>query len=285
MGPDTFGANLLKYRTSLFFSVMLSHGAWFQQSYALAIFATALSTFLSWPFAALMGFPIACDILLRKRKIFFFIKWSFISALTILVPQILIDSQYYGKFTLASFNIVKYNIFTPHGPDLYGTEPWTYYLFNGFLNFNLAFILALSVWPLQGLLHLCVNLPQRSPLFLPVSLSQLAMYLWLSVFWLQPHKEERFLFPVYPLICLAAALALDTLQKLWYAFVVKIHTRHYLDHTQWMSLAFLALTTLLSISRFVALYQNYNAPVNLWINLNQMSYTEDFYNAGKFSQN
>ena len=35
---------------------------------------------------------------------------------------------------------------------------------------------------------------------------QFALYAWLSVFWFQSHKEERFLFPIYPLICAAAAL-------------------------------------------------------------------------------
>jgi hypothetical protein len=54
--------------TSMFL-VMLSHGAWFNQSYALAIFATALSSFLSWPFAALLGVPIAMDVLLRQKKV------------------------------------------------------------------------------------------------------------------------------------------------------------------------------------------------------------------------
>ena len=77
-----------------------------------------------------------------------------------------------------------------------------------------------------GILHLTVKLPERGSEFLPTTLSQLAMYLWLLVFWLQPHKEERFLFPVYPLICLAAALSVDTIQKLWYAFLVKVHIRY-----------------------------------------------------------
>lgn len=54
--------------TSMFL-VMLSHGAWFNQSYALAIFTTAISAFLSWPFAALLGAPIAMDVLLRQRKV------------------------------------------------------------------------------------------------------------------------------------------------------------------------------------------------------------------------
>ena len=54
--------------TSMFL-LMLSHGAWFNQSYAPAIFLTALSAFLSWPFAALLGTPIMLDVVLRKRKV------------------------------------------------------------------------------------------------------------------------------------------------------------------------------------------------------------------------
>lgn len=34
---------------------LVSLGAWYQRKYELAIFTTALSTFLSWPFAALIG--------------------------------------------------------------------------------------------------------------------------------------------------------------------------------------------------------------------------------------
>ena len=73
-----------------------------------------------------------------------------ISAVIILALQIPVDSLFYGKLVIASLNIVKYNVLSDHGPDLYGTEPWTYYLFNGLLNFNVAFILALLVWPLLG---------------------------------------------------------------------------------------------------------------------------------------
>lgn len=49
--------------------LMISHGAWFRKSYSIAVFATALSTFLSWPFAALLGLPIALDIVFRQRKV------------------------------------------------------------------------------------------------------------------------------------------------------------------------------------------------------------------------
>ena len=62
--------------------------------------------------------------------------------------MVCIDSWYYGKFVFASINIIMYNVFGGGGPDLYGTEPWTYYFANCLLNFNIVFILSLLAWPL-----------------------------------------------------------------------------------------------------------------------------------------
>lgn len=36
------------------------------------------------------------------------------------VPIVVVDSYYYGKLVIAPLNIILYNVFTPHGPDLYG---------------------------------------------------------------------------------------------------------------------------------------------------------------------
>ena len=92
--------------TTSMYLCLLSMGAWFHQKYPLAIFTTALSTFLSecrsikalvsfffslyagWPFAALLGLPIAIDIVLIKNQWKLFITWSIISATTILLPQV-----------------------------------------------------------------------------------------------------------------------------------------------------------------------------------------------------
>ena len=35
--------------------------------------------------------------------------------------MIAIDQQYYGKLVVAPLNIVLYNVFSEHGPDIYGT--------------------------------------------------------------------------------------------------------------------------------------------------------------------
>ena len=80
----------------------------------------------------LVGAPIAIDMLVRQRMYKSFLMWALISAATIGIPMIVIDSSYFGRVIFAPLNIVIYNVFTSHGPNLYGTEPLSYYLINGF---------------------------------------------------------------------------------------------------------------------------------------------------------
>ena len=83
-----------------------------------------------------------------RQSIHPFIKPSIHSSIhpSIQVPTIYIDSSFYGQFVFSPLNIILYNVFGKGGPELYGTEPWTYYFANGFLNFNVVFLLALMSW-------------------------------------------------------------------------------------------------------------------------------------------
>lgn len=83
------------------------------------------------------------EMLIKKKEWWKFIKWVIISGSVVLIPMVWVDSMYYGKLVIAPLNIVLYNVFSNHGPDLYGTEPFSYYIYNGFLNFNFVFIGAL----------------------------------------------------------------------------------------------------------------------------------------------
>lgn len=252
---------------------LLSMGAWFLHHYKLAIFFTAFSTFVSWPFAALLGLPIAIDIVIFRRQLRLFMDWSVASALVILLPQVLCDSHYYGKPVLASLNIVLYNVFTPHGPDLYGTEPAQFYLMNGFLNFNFVFLLALVALPVLLATKYLLRgeiASHTSGFYLSETLSQAPLCLWLLVFWTRPHKEERFLFPVYPLICLSGAMVIDAVQKVAYYLLVTKKARHYLQHTNWLGLLSVLATSLLSLSRILALHQGYHGAADVWMAVNQL---------------
>lgn len=148
-------------------------------------------SFPAWPFAALLGIPIAYDMFIRRKNYVDFITWTLLCASVILLPTIVIDSYQYGRLVIAPFNIVKYNVFGGAGPNLYGTEPLSFYFINGFLNFNLVWILALFC-PLAIVLnHLFVPFKNKSTLYLPHWLSLGPIALWMAVFMLQPHKEER----------------------------------------------------------------------------------------------
>lgn len=98
--------------------------------------------FVGWPFAALLSVPLAMDMLFIRKMYRDFVQWSVISAVVILVPMMLIDSSHYGRFVIAPWNIIRYNIFGGAGPNLYGTEPFSYYFINGFLNFNIIWVSA-----------------------------------------------------------------------------------------------------------------------------------------------
>ncbi|XP_060516914.1 alpha-1,2-mannosyltransferase ALG9 [Cylas formicarius] len=255
------------------YSFTAACAAWWQQRYALAIFFVALGALLGWPFAAVLGVPIAFDMVVRRRAYFDFIIWSAVSAIAILGPMIVIDSVIYGKLVIAPLNIVQYNVFGGSGPELYGTEPFSFYLLNGLLNFNLIWILSVFCPAALILNYLLVPSRTRSTLYLPHWLSLSPMFLWLIVFMFQKHKEERFLFPIYTMICLSGAVSLDIIQKLWFrgwAFVRKnTGGSHYLDKTTFVMVITIIVTSILGISRIFALYRNYHAPLDLMIDLNR----------------
>ncbi|XP_030040080.2 alpha-1,2-mannosyltransferase ALG9 isoform X1 [Manduca sexta] len=244
---------------------------WWRRRYPLAIVFTAATTLLSWPFTALLGLPIAIDMLLMKHMFVDFFKWSLVSLVVILVPTVLVDSWHYGRLVIAPWNIVAYNILTEHGPDLYGVEPWTYYFVNGFLNFNLVWVLALSC-PL--LLLACTAIATRSTsraaFCAPYWLDLMPLALWLAVFMIQPHKEERFLYPAYSLIVLAGAIGLDCLQKMTFAVGTELfrwrkerERRHYLAYTGPLMVLCVVVAGLAGVSRIAALYTNYQAPMTI----------------------
>lgn len=248
--------------------------AWWMEKYPLAVFLTAIGALLGWPFAALLGLPIAYDMLIRRKMYLDFVQWAGISACVILVPMTIIDSSYYGRTVIAPWNIVKYNVLGGAGPNLYGTEPLSFYLINGFLNFNIVWVFALST-PLALIFsHLFIPSKNKSTLMLPHYISLSPLYLWLIVFMLQPHKEERFLFPIYPMICLAGAVAIDIFQKLFFRAWCSVmrpvaYGTHYLDVTVFIMIGAIVLSSLLGVSRMFSLYTNYHAPLDLLMELNR----------------
>ncbi|GFT42058.1 alpha-1,2-mannosyltransferase ALG9 [Nephila pilipes] len=250
--------------------------AWFQQKYEVAIFATAVSSLVGWPFAAILGLPIVYDIIILKKNPILFIKWSLISLFLIAIPLIYIDSRHFGKFVFAPLNIVMYNAFTSHGADLYGTEPTIFYFQNGILNFNLVFVAALISIPVMLLLRPLEGYSKKlkSP---PLYLCLAPLYLWIFVFFPLAHKEERFLFPIYPMICLAGACTLDTIQKMYHNLFLKRRFADYLEITNGISIAFCITFCIMSFSRTIILHRGYHAPIETFMVLGKFSTEESLH--------
>lgn len=150
------------------------------------------------------------------------------------VPVVCIDSVAYGNWTIVPWNIVQYNIFggSERGPDLYGTSPWYFYILNLLLNFNIVFVLAFASLPSLAItyhidrkrLGLTKPGPHESSPFTVLALRLAPLYLWVAILTAQAHKEERFMFPAYPLICFNAAVTVYLLRgwlEATYLYVTK----------------------------------------------------------------
>ena len=127
-----------------------------------------------------------------------------------------IDSIAYGKLAVAPWNIVSYNILggEERGPDLYGSEPWSYYFLNLTLNFNFVALLALASLPALLITHtidykrlgiIKHGVDESSP-YTILTFRLAPVYVWIGLLTAQSHKEERFMYPIYPLLCFNASV-------------------------------------------------------------------------------
>lgn len=83
--------------------------------------------------------------------------------------------------------------------------------------------------------------------------------MWLAIFMTRPHKEERFLYPVYPLFLVNAAVTISLVCK---------HFKLY-GLTRIGAKLLVSAHLILSVSRLLALLFNYSASINLFVQLNQ----------------
>ena len=83
------------------------------------------------------------------------------------------------------------------------------------------------------------------------------------------HKEERFLFVIYPLFCLAASLSVVILLSVLGAVSSALSRRYEKANIPNLvlkiaTILFCALFITLSLSRCIAMYQNYRAPYDVY---------------------
>ncbi|KAM6498713.1 glycosyltransferase family 22 protein [Amanita muscaria] len=260
---------------------------------ATLLFATG--GIVGWPFALALALPFVFEELLvfsgdrvppEKKASWMLGRWrrlliSGLLAAVIFVPVISIDSLAYGNLSIVPWNIVRYNVLggSDRGPDLYGTSPWHFYIFNLVINFNVISLLALAALPTlvvtyyvdrQRLGFFTPGIDQSSPYTL-LALRLAPFYLWFGIFTLQAHKEERFMFPVYPLLCFNAAVALYLLRGCLEVAFIKITKSPYKASRSSVFRNFtstvLMAASILSLSRIVAMRKYYGAPFLLALHL------------------
>ncbi|CAF4441004.1 unnamed protein product [Rotaria sp. Silwood2] len=255
------------------YTVLFAYTCWFSNALSLSVFFIAFGSLCGWIYVAVLGIPIAIDIVFRRQRYIDFIKWSIISGLITLIPLTLIDSYYYGKLVITPLNHIRYNLLSKHGPTLYGTEPWTYYIINGLLNFNIIYPLAIVGIILTPFIDILID---RRKAAIPYTMIVSSIIIWMSLLWLQPHKEDRFVFPIYPLIILSASISINQIENLIPRLVrlIKLKRNSVLFVRRLFLYSIIIVHALLSISRTFAIVDGYSAPIRLLIHSNTTSIFE-----------
>ncbi|CUF82723.1 mannosyl transferase, putative [Bodo saltans] len=235
---------------------------------------------VGWPFALLLAVPMALHFALKA------ISWSLIGVLVAAVVcggVFVFDGSYFcTPYLCAACNIVKYNVFGAEGrgPELYGVEPWDYFLKNLLLQWNILFVMGAAVFPCIALRSMLASLwrggrQKKGPSAAHVSscsvstadMASLAWYcsgffVWFALWTRIPHKEERFMVPAYPFLFLAA---LSSLVVLW---------QHSPSPSPWLKrlgnvrqvgiVAVVLLFGVCSYGRTMAMMTFYGQPQKMW---------------------
>lgn len=179
------------------------------------IFWFAVGAMLGWPFAGVLITTFVLEdwvvALLSNEPESTFRNYvsGAMRFLPVLLAQIGVDSYYYGKLIFVPWQIVKYNVFggQGRGPELFGTEPVDFYFKNLLLNFNIWFVLAICIAPLLCIQWMFFKEQTSTQTIIRTFIFTTPFYLWLAIFSAQAHKEERFMYPVYPFLALNASLS------------------------------------------------------------------------------
>lgn len=125
-------------------------------------------------------------LLIKKERIKNIIS-QFLGIIIVIIFGILLDSWFYGKFTISAYNYFTQNILITR-PESYGIEPWYYYFKSSFEKGipPLSIIYILSV-----LFYI---------FFKPKDILTWCIVPFLGIHFLIGHKELRFFFPILYLI-------------------------------------------------------------------------------------
>ncbi|KAL8505723.1 hypothetical protein ACS0TY_016804 [Phlomoides rotata] len=239
------------------YAMSLSSALFLFEKPAAAVAIAATGVILGWPFSVLAFLPVTILSLARRFKHAFLS--GVVISLTLVALSVFVDHVYYGKWTSSVLNLLIYNVLGGGESHLYGTEGPLFYLKNGFNNFNFCFILAL--------LFIAI-LPIAKKKYAPELLVIISpMYIWIAFMSLQPHKEERFLYPIYPLICVAASAVIESFPDLFRDKYNPNHPSVLVSIAKGLRPLVLGLILCASHSRTFSLINGYSAPLEIYKHL------------------
>ncbi|KAK6132645.1 hypothetical protein DH2020_033597 [Rehmannia glutinosa] len=264
---------------------------------AASVAVAATGVILGWPFSILAFLPVTIFSLLRRFKHAFLS--GVVTSLALMALSVIVDYFYYGKWTSSVINLLIYNVSGGGESHLYGTEGPLFYLKNGFNNFNFCFILAL--------LFIVILPIAKKKYFPDLLVIISPIYLWLAFMSLQPHKEERvtllqaikiicslwitgsnewksnvliqscllsycllpkrFLYPIYPLICVAASAVIESFPDLFRDEYNPNDTSVLVVIAKALRPLALGLILCASHSRTFSLINGYSAPLEIYKHL------------------
>lgn len=182
---------------------------WLVGEFPKAVGFVAFAGLFGWIYAAAAALPMALHVMYR-RGVGRFVHYAVGAAVPIAGCMVAIDSYYYGRPVLVPLLHVLYNVFpvAGAGPELFGVEPFMYYVINMVLNVPLA-VPMVALLPAQLLLQAVgarIWDDAKSTMNRCIFLSgPLVMGALMAAV---PHKEERFLAPLYPMLALLSAVVL-----------------------------------------------------------------------------
>ncbi|KAI9484605.1 Alg9-like mannosyltransferase family-domain-containing protein [Zychaea mexicana] len=283
------------------------------------VLCIGLGALIGWPFSAAISIPFVVDEIMvyghdgavdrqgrvvqiirppnwRLQRVIRLAKAVAVCAAGISVPVVLVDYFFYRRLMFVPLNIVLYNVFggANQGPDIFGTEPWYYYIVNGFLSYNILFLLALASAPFAAIAAFVdrERVPGSTTMdkmwpYIQLGTKLLPFYIWFTIFTLQPHKEERFLYVAYPFIVLNAAISLF-LARGWVsrtarAFGASVLVRA--NIVRYLAFAVLAVYSVISVSRIIAVTTRYRAPAQVYSTLWQERPADQLINLNYLQEN
>ncbi|XP_028056503.1 dol-P-Man:Man(6)GlcNAc(2)-PP-Dol alpha-1,2-mannosyltransferase-like isoform X1 [Camellia sinensis] len=239
------------------YAISLSSALFLFEKPAMAVAVAVVGVVLGWPFSVLAFLPITICSLIRRFKHAFLA--GAVMSLMLLALSLLVDYYYYRRWTSSVLNLLLYNVLGGGESHLYGTEGPLYYLRNGFNNFNFCFVLALFF---LGILPIARK-KYAPDLLIVVS----PIYIWLAFMSLQPHKEERFLYPIYPLICVAASAVIESIPDFFQDKYNPNHNSLLVTMAKSVRPLVLGLVLCSSHARTFSLIHGYSAPLEIYKHL------------------